>query len=48
MCAAVLTFLLQGSLTRTRHPVGPYSRTMPMLLWRSWGGGGGLMSEVPL
>jgi len=27
------------SLIRKRHPVGPYSRTMPRLLWRSWGGG---------
>jgi len=35
------------SLIRNRHPVGPYSRTMPRLLWRSWGGGV-LMSEVPL
>ena len=27
---------LQGtSLIRNRHPVGPYSRTMPRLLWRS-------------
>jgi len=23
------------SLIRNRHPVGPYSRTMPRLLWRS-------------
>ena len=36
--------LLQGSLIRKRPPLGPYSRTMPRLL----GGGGGLMSEVPL
>ena len=28
------------SLKRSRHPVGPYSRTVPRLLWRSWGGGG--------
>jgi len=26
-------------LIRNRHPVGPYSRTMPGLLWWSWGGG---------
>jgi len=30
------------------HPVGPYSRTMPRLLWRSRGGGRFIMSEVPL
>ena len=36
------------SLIRNRHPVGPYRRTMPRLLWRSLEGGGGLMSEVPL
>ena len=29
-------------------PEGPYSRTMPMALWWSWGGGLFLMSEVPL
>ena len=23
------------SLTRNRHPVGPYSKTMPRLLWQS-------------
>ena len=28
-----------SSLIRNRHPVGPYSRTMPRLLWRSWGWG---------
>ena len=34
------------SLIRNRHPVGPYSRTMPRLLWRSWGGRQFLMSEA--
>jgi hypothetical protein len=38
----------RGSSLRNRHPVGPYSRTMPELLWRSYGGGRMLMSEVPL
>ncbi|KAJ1473209.1 hypothetical protein T484DRAFT_3365307 [Baffinella frigidus] len=36
------------SLMRNRLPVGPYSRTMPRVLWWSWGGGQFLMSEVPL
>jgi len=36
------------SLIRNRHPVGPYSRIMPRLLWRSWGGANFLMGEVPL
>ena len=27
------------SLVRNRHPVGPYSRTMPRLLWQFQGGG---------
>ena len=27
------------SLTRNRHPVGPYSKTMPRLLWQSSRGG---------
>ena len=36
------------SFIRNRHPAGPYSRTMPRLLWRSYGGGRFLMSEVPL
>jgi len=36
------------SLIRNRHPAGPYSRTRSRLLWRSWGGGRFLMSEVPL
>ena len=26
------------SLIRKRRPVGPYSRTMPWALWKSWGG----------
>jgi len=30
------------SLVRNRHPVGPYSRTMPRLLW--WPRGGGAVS----
>ena len=34
------------SIIRKRTPLGPYSRTMPRLLWRSWGGGWFLMSEV--
>jgi len=37
-----------ASLIRNRHLVGPYSRTMPRLLWWSYGGGRFLMSEVPL
>jgi len=36
------------SLIRNRAPLGPYSRTMPMALWKPWGGGLFLMSEVPL
>ena len=28
------------SLKRNSAPLGPYSRTMPRALWRSWGGGG--------
>ena len=35
------TFSLQNrgtSLIRNSAPVGPYRRTMPRLLWRSWGG----------
>ena len=36
------------SLTRKRAPLGPYSRTMPRALWRSWGGWLFVMSEVPL
>ena len=37
------------SLRRNHHPVGPYSRTMPSLLWWCLGGVGRfLMSEVPL
>ena len=35
-------------LIRNRHPVAPYSRTMPRLLCRSWGGVRFLMSQVPL
>ena len=29
-------------------PLGPYSRPMPRVIWRSWGGLPFLMSEVPL
>ena len=36
------------SLARKRTPLGPYSRTMPRLLWWCCGGGRFLMSEVPL
>ena len=36
------------SLIRNRHPVGPYSMTMPRGLGWSYGGGRFLMSEVPL
>jgi len=28
------------SLIRNSPPLGPYSRTMSRVLWRSWGGGG--------
>ena len=28
------------SLIRNRNPLGPYSRTTPRALWRSYGGGG--------
>jgi len=28
--------------------LGPYGRTMPRLLWRSWEGGRSLFGEVPL
>ena len=36
------------SLIRNRHPVGSCSRTVPRLLWLSYGGGRFFMSEVPL
>jgi len=36
------------SLIRNRTPLGSYSRTMPRVLWWSYGGGHFLMSEVPL
>jgi len=36
------------SLIRKSAPLGPYSRSIPRALWWSWGGGGGLLSEVPL
>ena len=40
---------VQGYLAhKKRHPVGPCSMTMSRLLWRSWGGGCFLKSEVPL
>ena len=36
---AVCVHLYRGtSLIRKHHPVGPYSTTMPRLLWRSEGG----------
>ena len=33
---------------RNSAPLGPYSRTIPRTLWKPWGGGLFLMSEVPL
>ena len=36
------------SLIKNSAPLGPYSSPMPRPLWRSWGGGRFLMSEVPL
>ena len=36
------------SLIGNRHPVGPYIRTTPRLLWQSCGRVRFLMSEVPL
>ena len=36
------------SLIRNQPPIGPYSRSMPMALWRSLGGGLILVREVPL
>ena len=36
------------SLIRNTPLLGPYSRTIPRVLWRSQGGGLFLMSEVPL
>ena len=36
------------SLIRNSAPVGYYSRNMPGALWKPWGGGLFLMSEVPL
>ena len=33
---------------RNRHPLEPYSRTMPRAIWWPWGGGLFLMSEVPM
>jgi len=37
-----------SSVIRNRAPLGPYSREMPRALWRPYGGGLFLMSEVPL
>jgi len=37
-----------ATLTRKRHPLGPYRRRMPRVLWGSYGGGRFLMGEVPL
>ena len=40
---------IQGYLAHENcPPIGPYSRTMPRVLWRSWGVAEFLMSEVPL
>ena len=36
------------SLIRNRPLLGPYSRTMSGGLWWPYGGGGVLMSEIPL
>ena len=36
------------SLIRITPLIGPYSRTIPRVLWWSQGGGLFLMSEVPL
>jgi hypothetical protein len=36
------------SLMKNNPSLGPYSRLMPRALWWSQGGGGGVMSEVPL
>jgi len=36
------------SLTRNTPLLGPYSRTIPRVLWWSWEGGAILMSEVLL
>ena len=36
------------SLIRNSAPLGPYSRTIPRVLWWSQGGGLFLMSEVSL
>ena len=35
------------SITRKRHPLGPYGRHMPRVLGRPYGGGCFLMSGVP-
>jgi hypothetical protein len=43
------SWLYRGtSLIKNSAPVGPHSRTMPRALWRSYGGGLFLMSEVTL
>ena len=39
---------LQGHLTRTPPPLGPYRRPMPGVIGRSYGVGRFLMGEVPL
>ena len=40
---------LQGYLAHSKYPLlGPYSRTMPIALRWSWGGGRFLMSKIPL
>ena len=48
MCILGVAGCRGTSLIRNRHPIGPYRRTMPRLVWRSLGGGRFLMSEVPL
>ena len=46
----VRVLTLQGHLAYKNPPplIGPYSRTIPRVLWWSSGGGLFLMSEVPL
>ena len=36
------------SLIRNSAPLGPYSRPIPRIFWRSWGGRRFIMSKVPL
>ena len=47
-CAAT-RFCYRGILLiRNRQPVEYYNRTMPRLLWRSWGGGGSYEQGTPV